>query len=60
MKTNTHLLSHTSPCAQLIVRKFEDRIGGDVNYSAFIQAVDEEYIGQVVEMEGGAEKGGGR
>lgn len=34
---------------QLIQRKFEDPIGGDINYSAFIQAIDEEYTGQDVE-----------
>lgn len=40
---------------KLIVWKFEDPIGGDVNYSAFIQAVDEEYTGQIVEVEEGGE-----
>ena len=34
----------------LIVRKFEDPNGGDVNYVAFIQAIDE-YTGQVMETE---------
>jgi len=33
------------------VRKFEDPNGGDVNYMAFIQAIDEEYTEQVMEME---------
>jgi len=33
------------------VRKFEDPNGGDVNYVAFIQAIDEEYTEQVMEME---------
>jgi len=37
----------------VIVRKFEDPNGGDMNYVAFIQAIDEEYTGQVVEMERG-------
>ena len=35
----------------MIVRKFEDPNGGDVNYVAFVQAVDEEYTGQVMEQE---------
>jgi len=29
----------------LICRKFEDPVGGDVNYPAFIQAIDTEYVG---------------
>ena len=29
------------------MRKFEDPNSGDVNYVAFIQAIDEEYTGQV-------------
>ena len=33
------------------MRKFEDPNGGDVNYVAFVQAVDEEYTGQVMEQE---------
>ena len=33
------------------MRKFEDPNGGDVNYVAFIQAIDEEYTGQVMETE---------
>lgn len=37
--------------SQLLVRKFEDPVGGDINYSAFIQAVDEEYVGQVLEVD---------
>ena len=36
---------------KLIERKFENPIGGDVNYSAFIQAIDDEYTGQVYEDE---------
>ena len=36
---------------QLVVRKFEDPIGGDVNYPAFIQAIDVEYIGQTQQTE---------
>ena len=36
---------------KLIERKFENPIGGDVNYSAFIQAIDDEYTGQVYEGE---------
>ena len=38
------------------MRKFEDPIGGDINYSAFIQAVDEDYTGQVVEEKEDNEK----
>eukprot|EP00118_Oscarella_pearsei_P007535 m.37336 g.37336 ORF g.37336 m.37336 type:complete len:283 (+) comp32362_c0_seq6:963-1811(+) len=34
---------------KLICRKFENRDTGDINYSAFIQAIDPEYTGQVVE-----------
>lgn len=33
---------------QLVQRKFEYPVGGDVNYPAFIQCIDEEYRGQVV------------
>ena len=36
---------------QLIVAKFEAPNRGDVNYVAFIQTVDEEYTGQVLEQE---------
>ncbi|XP_062506736.1 uncharacterized protein LOC134183259 [Corticium candelabrum] len=36
---------------KLICRKFENQTTGDVNYSAFIQAIDSEYTGQVVEEE---------
>ena len=34
-----------------MVQKFEDPVGGDVNYPAFIQAIDEEYTGQTKETE---------
>ena len=34
---------------QLIASKFEDPSSGDVCYPAFIQAIDELYVGQVVE-----------
>ena len=34
---------------QLVEHKFENPVGGDVNYSAFIQAIDEEYTGQTKE-----------
>ena len=34
-----------------MVQKFEDPMGGDVNYPAFIQAIDEEYTGQTKESE---------
>ena len=30
---------------QLLCKKFEYPVGGDINYPAFIQAVDSEYIG---------------
>ena len=33
---------------QLVVKKFEDPVGGDVNYPAFIQAIDVEYTGQTM------------
>ena len=33
---------------QLVVKKFEDQVGGDVNYPAFIQAIDVEYTGQTM------------
>ena len=36
---------------QLIVTKFQYPNGGDVNYVAFIQAIDEEYTGQAMEQE---------
>jgi Ca2+-binding EF-hand superfamily protein len=36
---------------KLIERKFENPVGGDINYSAFIQAIDGEYTGQVYEEE---------
>ena len=36
---------------QLVVRKFEDPVGGDVNYPAFIQAIDVEYTGQTKQTE---------
>ena len=42
---------------QLVVRKFEDPVGGDVNYPAFIQAIDEEYTGQTREREGEEREG---
>ena len=45
------LTSDISTSLQLIVHKFENPIGGDVNYPAFIQAIDEEYTGQVAERE---------
>ena len=44
-----HYIPTSFACIQLLVRKFVDPVGGDINYSAFIQAVDEEYIGQVME-----------
>eukprot|EP00731_Ephydatia_muelleri_P005665 Em0002g1841a len=36
---------------QLIVTKFADPSNGDVCYPAFIQAIDEQYVGQVMERE---------
>ena len=36
---------------QLVVKKFEDPVGGDVNYPAFIQAIDVEYTGQTKEAD---------
>lgn len=35
---------------QLIASKFEDPSSGDVCYSAFIQAIDDLYVGQGVEQ----------
>ena len=36
---------------QLVVKKFEDPVGVDVNYPAFIQAIDVEYTGQTKEAD---------
>ena len=47
----SHIYSDIFSSLQLIVHKFENPIGGDVNYPAFIQAIDEEYTGQVAERE---------
>jgi Ca2+-binding EF-hand superfamily protein len=44
-------LSLTPDELKLVVRKFEDPMGGDVNYPAFIQAIDEEYTGQTKQTE---------
>lgn len=38
-------------CHQLIVTKFQYPNDGDVNYVAFIQAIDEEYTGQAMEQD---------
>ena len=50
-QTHIDVLLWTLTHTQLIVSKFVDPNGGDVHYAAFIQAVDEEYTGQVVEQE---------
>lgn len=34
---------------KLIVRKFEDPASGDVNYPAFVQAVDQEFVGHTLD-----------
>ena len=32
------------------MNKFSDPVSGDINYSLFIQAVDDQYTGQVMEQ----------
>jgi Ca2+-binding EF-hand superfamily protein len=44
-------LNLTSEEMKLVVCKFENPVGGDVNYPAFIQAIDEEYTGQTKQTE---------
>jgi hypothetical protein len=44
-------ISLTPEEMKLVVQKFEDPVGGDVNYPAFIQAIDVEYTGQTKETE---------
>jgi Ca2+-binding EF-hand superfamily protein len=44
-------LQLTDEDVKVICQKFEDTTSGDVNYSAFIQAIDPEYTGQVIETE---------
>lgn len=39
-------LNLTKSDLELICRKFEYQVGGDINYPAFIQAIDPEYIGR--------------
>ncbi len=36
---------------QLLLKKFEDPVSGDINYPAFCQVVDEDYVGGVIENE---------
>jgi len=36
---------------QLLLKKFEDPVSGDINYPAFCQVIDEEFVGNVIENE---------